>query len=982
MPRSISRSFSTPKRPDAPEERRRHGRKRLPQRSATSSSTSSPSPSRSSSTRPSPISSRPTSSEISEGVLGVSEPVLHRIGIHGDMALDELQSSDHPRADPHLRVRHPLGQSRRRPLRPQPAPALDVRGALRILHRRMVVLVDAHPPRHRAQRPHPRLLRIGRARFPLSAAPGAGLRFRPRPLRIHGEPLRQELGPRVLRVPEGGLAAHRPARAAEESFRLEPREFAQEFKKYLRPRFKDYFGRENPEDYSVPLGPEFPMNPYYFAFSHAVSPSGDLVATITSTPWTATWTSSSSRRGTARSSGTSPRAIRPSTNRIKYEIDPSLGKSLAWSRDGDRLAFFARDGQKHALFHHRRARPAAPAEDPTRRRPARSGPAFHPDGRKMLFSAFEKGLRDIFAVDLRDGEIANLTRDALYEKAPAISPDGRSVAYSIRVGTYDKLFLSPIDDFRKKTQLTFGRGNTITPEFSADGRTAFFSGDARDAYQHLLPGPRLGRAPPLHGRADGEFLSRRPLPNAPDSGHFLVVQQGRLPAVQERTPGAVEQTLTFADAGPAENSRTYAPALTVEIDEDKIQALPGMGKLYISDRAADRRHASRPTDRSTGARPSPSRTSWAITSSRSWPTRSASSAPSPSATSTRSAASSARSTPSRYSGLLLPLPLLLRSVSLELAGLSGRHRHAEDHRSERCGLLPLEQVHRLEGSFGFFNYEEEFFDPCRARRIGVRGLRLFHQRDMLTAAFPHGRDDAVQALRPGRRQNLPPSLSPGAPRRREIHPQHDLGSRSAATISTSARMSSLAFRFRGLHAASAATPSWATTAATTRSARPIITAIAGHGDTGSPNAEFRFPLISTASTIIGTGRARPRRPVLRHHPEPIRDVSGEVLPPGRRPGLGDVVILLTFDAIGSFGYGIEFFVFGLPGPCRIRQAAGMGEHLQSLQFQRLRQFHDEVLDRFRFLNKSPCETSATVSEKAHFRKNIKKPLESALRGMV
>jgi len=30
--------------------------------------------------------------EVSEGVLGVSEPVLHRIGVHGDMPLDELQS--------------------------------------------------------------------------------------------------------------------------------------------------------------------------------------------------------------------------------------------------------------------------------------------------------------------------------------------------------------------------------------------------------------------------------------------------------------------------------------------------------------------------------------------------------------------------------------------------------------------------------------------------------------------------------------------------------------------------------------------------------------------------------------------------------------------------------------------------------------------------------------------------------------------------
>ena len=39
------------------------------------------------------------------------------------------------------------------------------------------------------------------------------------------------------------------------------KEFSFEFKKYLRAKYKPFLMRENPEDYSTPIGPEYPMNP-------------------------------------------------------------------------------------------------------------------------------------------------------------------------------------------------------------------------------------------------------------------------------------------------------------------------------------------------------------------------------------------------------------------------------------------------------------------------------------------------------------------------------------------------------------------------------------------------------------------------------------------------------------------------------------------------------------------------------------------------
>ena len=143
------------------------------------------------------------------------------------------------------------------------------------------------------------------------------------------------------------------------------------------------------------------MNPYYFAFSHAVSPSGDLVATITFNAKASDIdiVLLSTRDGKIVKNITQGFTSRYET--IRYEIDPSLGRSLAWSRDGDTLAFFARDGRRHSLF-----LVDVLTGDVVKRLPLSLdqpvSPGFTPDGRTLLFSAFERGTRDIFSIDLAE----------------------------------------------------------------------------------------------------------------------------------------------------------------------------------------------------------------------------------------------------------------------------------------------------------------------------------------------------------------------------------------------------------------------------------------------------------------------------------------------------------------------------------------------------------------------------------------------------
>ncbi|MCK4364330.1 MAG: hypothetical protein KAW85_05975, partial [Candidatus Aminicenantes bacterium] len=268
--------------------------------------------------------------QLPAGVLGVAEPVLYRIAIQGDMTLDEIQDLiEHELT--HIfqydllwggpggvmyAVNHPPlwimeGLAEYNTDNWSSWSSLIVRDA--VLNDRIPELTASGSLYSRYPLPRPPAYDFGHAIYDFIESK-------------HGKNGIREFWHSLKRSPF--IGRRNPVKRA---FNMEYKDFNHEFKKYLRAKHKDFLLRENPEDYSIPLGPEFPLNPYYFSLSHDVSPSGDIVAVLTQNvkDYDIDIVLISTKDGSVVKNITKGYTLK--YEYIKFEIDPSKGKDIAWS---------------------------------------------------------------------------------------------------------------------------------------------------------------------------------------------------------------------------------------------------------------------------------------------------------------------------------------------------------------------------------------------------------------------------------------------------------------------------------------------------------------------------------------------------------------------------------------------------------------------------------------------------------------------------
>ncbi len=276
------------------------------------------------------------------------------------------------------------------------------------------------------------------------------------------------------------LLANNISKPIRDAFGIEPDEFDRQFKKYLQRRYLPaLLDKKEAEDYGKEITArdkrDVDLDREWVTFSPALSPSGELIAAMTSRYQDLDVVLISAKDGKIFRNLT-----KGFTNKYEYPVYGAFSgkKDLTWSPEGDRVAFFGRRENERALLIYDALHGDLDKMISIPEVDDELSPAWSPDGSKIAFEGNSAGQVDIFTIDLETRKVANLTQDEFYDANPAWSADGAQILYNRRINSSAKVFLLDVDDPSRKVQLTFGDSLDLQPAFARDGKTVYYASDA------------------------------------------------------------------------------------------------------------------------------------------------------------------------------------------------------------------------------------------------------------------------------------------------------------------------------------------------------------------------------------------------------------------------------------------------------------------------------------------------------------------------
>ena len=374
----------------------------------------------------------------------------------------------------------------------------------------------------------------------------------------------------------------RIGRAIERTFRMDVEDFDTEFRRWARKKYlPELLETGEPGDFGRPFRLE--ENQPGQEISPAASPSGDLVASITTDKGEidiSLFDANKRRRIRNLTKGldTQIRGITLATNR-------ESGSDLNFSPDGNYIAAFGRreagrslilidvlNGGLHKIID---------MEIEQQRTPT-----FSPDGKLVAFSGNLNGRYDIFAIDLDSLEITNLTDDEFHDVTPTFSPDGRWLTYASFVGENAQLFRADMNDLGTRYQLTNGDYSSREPVYSPSGKRIYFTADKTGSDN--IFGLDLERQELIQYTNAVTGCDRPTVLALPEGGERLVYNgywKGRydLYMTDVEEPVAPPESVQIASAPTVmEERERFEPDIEVSIDEENIEDYGGF-KFFLED---------------------------------------------------------------------------------------------------------------------------------------------------------------------------------------------------------------------------------------------------------------------------------------------------------------------------------------------------------------------------------------------------------------
>ncbi len=266
--------------------------------------------------------------------------------------------------------------------------------------------------------------------------------------------------------------------ACKEAFGVKLKELSDSFIKHVKKRAWQRF--EEKEDPATAYGdPLLKDEQGATVFAPAFSPSGELMAVFYT------------KRNKIdidifpAKGGKPIKSITESFGWTSYLGIIDQGHPIAWSPDGDYIAFIARQDSGRILYivnilnNQVHAKVKIPY-------PSARSVAFSPDGERILFAAENnKGSPEIFTYNRAERSFSQITNDEFYDDYPIWMPNGKAIVYSSERDGYFKLVYLSLED-NSAIQLTFGEGNDIYPVCAPDGKSIYYISDSYDNTYNLF----------------------------------------------------------------------------------------------------------------------------------------------------------------------------------------------------------------------------------------------------------------------------------------------------------------------------------------------------------------------------------------------------------------------------------------------------------------------------------------------------------------